>query len=115
MPPRFQFSLRRLMGSISLACVSLWLLRYPNTLAIFWFPFAVGAAVGQLFGHPIVGIVAAAGLLEAAFFVLLAIAVISDGKVSLGASIIVIGATIVCLSVLPVIRRWNGRREPIEN
>lgn len=115
MARRFQFSLGRLMGSVSLACVSLWLLRYPNTIAIFWFPFTVGAAIGQLFGRPLFGIVAVAGLLYAAFLVLLTLAAISEGRASLMAPLIGAGAVVGCLTVLSIVRRYNGRRERVEN
>lgn len=75
----------------------------------------VGAALGQLFGRPLTGVVAVAGLLYAAFLFLLTIAAISDERASLAPTLIAIGAIVACLAALGIVRRWNGRRERLEN
>lgn len=104
------------MGSISLACVSLWLLRNPSVITIVSFPFMVGAAVGQLFGRPLVGVVAVAGVLYATYLLLLTIAFVSEtGVASFAPALIAIVAAVVCLAPLAIIRRWNGRRKCLEN
>ncbi|HWB12547.1 MAG TPA: hypothetical protein VG826_25200 [Pirellulales bacterium] len=55
------------MRSISLGCVSLWFLRNPGIVTIVSL-LMVGAAAGQLFGHPLLGAAVASGLVCAAFF-----------------------------------------------
>ena len=103
------------MGSVSLACVSLWLLRNPDLITVFFFPFVVGAAVGQLFGRPLVGVVAVAGLLYAAFLLLLTFAALNGEQSSFAPALTAIGAIVVCRSVLSIIRLWNRRRECLDN
>lgn len=103
------------MGSISLACVSLWLLRNPDAITVFCFPFVVGAAVGQLFGRPLVGVVAVAGFVYAAFLLLLTFAAVSEERFSYSFSLIAIGAVVAFRTVLAIVRLWNGRRECLDN
>ena len=112
MSRRFQFSLGNLLGSISLGCISLWLLRNPDVLTFVSLPFMVGAAGGQLFGRPLIGAAAVSGLVCAALIVAVTfIMVRSTGVEVLAFPIIVIGATSAWLTTLGAVRRWNARAD----
>lgn len=59
MPGRFQFNLKRLLGSVSLFAVAAWLFTVggddPRNAASLLAAVALGSAVGELFGRPFFG------------------------------------------------------------
>jgi hypothetical protein len=115
MSRRFQFSLRRILGVTALAALAgwLWSLRdepgAAGDAAFYLSPIAAGAAVGQLFGRPLLGVVA---VVMSLLFALNLVQVIDSADTeSLTRYAIVIGAVISWPMTLAVIRRWNARRD----